>query len=758
MMRVMVGRHAPARQWSGVASSTGRCPARQSDSQEQSTMTVEAIREMRAAHRLLGEFTYQAPGVHRGYAGHTLYVNLSENMIQARPVTDQMKEIFVGGKGFGLWRLWHAVSGATQWDDPENEIVLASGPIGGTVLYPGTGKSLVVGISPLTRGVVDSNVGGYFGPLLKFSGWDAIEVQGKAERDVIIVIDGDAGRVTIEEAPLEAVNTHLVAEQLTEMYAHGPDDKRNVSIVSAGQGSEHTRIGCLNVSWYDPRRGAVRVKQAGRGGLGTVLRNKRLKAIVCRYTGLKADSNDPADIKRIRSVGQRINREIAEYDDQQNRMRRVGTAHLVEIMDDYDLLPVHNFKFGSHPETPKINSSVWDRVFTQGIPDACFYGCTMACSKGTDNVCLKTGPYRGECVTVDGPEYETVAGCGSNLGIFDPPAILELNFYCDTYGIDSISFGTLTAFVMECYEAGILDDDKTGGLALRFGNAEAAIELLHQTAEGRGFGRIAGMGVRAMKDYFVAHFGVDRAFVEAIGMENKGMEYSEYVTKESLAQQGGYGLTNKGAQHDEAWLIFMDMVNNQIPTFEDKAEALHYFPMWRTWFGLNGLCKLPWNDIEPPDNALTDEPAKVPEHVANYVALFSGITGREVTKEDLIIMSERVYNFQRVFNLRMGFGTREHDRIPYRSAGPVTVEEYESRQARYDRQLRDDVLLDPDAMNTVEKVAALRAYREDRYQKLCDAVYARRGWDARGIPTVAKLRELGIAFPDVVALVEAQRG
>ena len=221
-----------------------------------------------------------------------------------------------------------------------------------------------------------------------------------------------------------------------------------------------------------------------------------------------------------------------------------------------------------------------------------------------------------------------MAGCGSNLGIFNPPDIIELNFYCDTYGIDSISFGTLTAFVMECYEAGILDKEKTGGLELRFGNADAALELLHQMARGEGFGLIAGMGVRGMKAYFVEHFGADPAFLQDIGMENKGMEYSEYMTKESLAQQGGYGMTNKGAQHDEAWLIFMDMVNNQIPTFEDKAEALHYFPMWRTWFGLNGLCKLPWNDIEPADNALTDEPAKVPEHVANYVALFSGITGR----------------------------------------------------------------------------------------------------------------------------------
>jgi aldehyde:ferredoxin oxidoreductase len=196
-------------------------------------------------------------------------------------------------------------------------------------------------------------------------------------------------------------------------------------------------------------------------------------------------------------------------------------------------------------------------------------------------------------------------------------------------------------------------------------------------------------------------------------------------------------------------------VNNQIPTFEQKAEALHYFPMWRTWFGLNGLCKLPWNDIEPADNALTDEPAKVPEHVANYVALFSGITGQEVTKEDLITMSERVYNFQRVFNLRMGSGLRQHDAIPYRSAGPVTAEEYESRAERYDKQLRAQVGLDPSGMTTAEKLSALRRYREAQYEGLMDAVYARRGWTPDGVPTLKTLKKLEIDFPEVVAVVEA---
>jgi len=198
------------------------------------------------------------------------------------------------------------------------------------------------------------------------------------------------------------------------------------------------------------------------------------------------------------------------------------------------------------------------------------------------------------------------------------------------------------------------------------------------------------------------------------------------------------------------------MVNNQIPTFEDKAEALHYFPMWRTWFGLNGLCKLPWNDISPPDNAETDEPVKVPEHVQNYVELFVGVTGRQDVKsgEDLVRMSESVYNFQRTFNLRMGFGTREHDAIPYRSVGPVTVEEYESRAERYDKQLKELISLDPDGKTTEEKMAALRKYREDQYEKLIDAVYKRRGWNENGIPTLETLKRLRIDFPEVVEVVK----
>jgi len=704
--------------------------------------------------RVLAEYAYKPSDVERGYTNQTLYVNLSDNTIAAKPVTDEMKEKFVGGRGFGLWLMWHGVEDETKWNDPENEIVIASGPCGGITQYPGAGKSLVTSISPLTDVVIDSNVGGHFGPLLKFAGWDALEVQGKAERDVIVVIDGPGGRITIEEADDVPVDTHLVGQWLIDEMAETEEDRYYMSAVSAGTGSEHTRMGCLNFSLYDRKRKAPRFKQAGRGGIGTVFRDKGIKALVVNSAPVRGDSNHPADPARIARAGKKLHKEIHDHDDEQCGMRKRGTTYLVQIMDDYDLLPVNNYRFGSHTDTPQINGDVWEQRLTQGLPDGCWYGCTLACAHAVDNYILQTGPYKGESVIVDGPEYETIAGCGSNCGIFEPWALLEINFYCDTYGIDTISFGTGTAFVMECYEAGILNQEKTGGLALNFGNAEAAVELLHLMARGEGFGKIAGQGIRRMKAYFAEHFGADPAFLQDIGMEAKGLEYSEYVTKESLAQQGGYGLTNKGPQHDEAWLIFMDQVSNLLPTFEDKAEALHYFPMFRTWFGLCGFCKLPWNDIQPPDNAETDEPAKIPEHVQNYVDVFSGVTGQEITKEDIVAMSERVYNFQRVFNIRLGRGLRDHDDVPYRSQGPVTVEEYESRAERYDKQLQELLGMEPDGMTTEKKMVALREYREGQYEKLKDAVYKRRGWTKNAVPTVETLQKLGIDYPDVVAVVE----
>jgi len=182
---------------------------------------------------------------------------------------------------------------------------------------------------------------------------------------------------------------------------------------------------------------------------------------------------------------------------------------------------------------------------------------------------------------------------------------------------------------------------------------------------------------------------------------------------------------------------------------------LHWFPLWRTWFGLCGLCKLPWNDVTPADNKQTTEPAKVIKHVGWYTQYFNAVTGSNMTPDDLITMSERVYNFQRVLCLKMGYGRREHDAIPYRAMGPVTVEEYESRQERYDKQLKETHNVNIDGKSSAEKVKILRKLREERYEQLKDAVYERRGWTKDGIPTLDTVKRLGIDFPDVVEVLKA---
>ena len=712
------------------------------------------IKSIKDQHKLLKNRDYKWTPLDKGYTDKILYINVGTTEIKEKNVPAIMKEKFIGGKGYGLRLLWDATKPDTKWDDPENEIIISSGPIGGITQYSGTGKSLVVSLSPQTGSVMDSNVGGFFGPFLKFSGFDALELQGKSDKDVIVFIDGINHQVKIFEAPAEATDSHLLAEQLTEIFADNDNEKKSIGVVSAGSAADHSLIGMLNFSFYDPKRKKVRLKQAGRGGIGTVFRNKKIKALVCKIPGVKGNLNNVVDLEAIMERGKRFNREMRELDDKQCQMKQTGTAHLMEIMNDHDLLPVMNFKYGSHPDAFKIDSSVWKRHFTQNIPDGCWIGCNMSCSKGVDDFILKTGPYKGQKVIVDGPEYENAAGLGSNCGIFDPEYVIETNFYCDTYGICTITWSTVTAFIMECFQNGILNRERTGGLDLNFGNSTAALEMLHQLARGEGFGKIAGTGVRKIKELFIKNGWGDAAFLNDIGMENKGLEYSQYMPKESLAQQGGFALTNKGPQHDEAWLIFMDMINNQIPTFENKAEALHYFPMFRTWFGLVGLCKLPWNDVEPESNAQSDEPAKVPEHVDNYVTIYKAVTGLEFDKKRLVEDSERVYNFQRVFNLRRGFGTRIHDRQPYRAAGPVTKEEYESRTERYDKQLKEKTGVDPVGKTTEEKMKLIRMYREGQYERLIDAVYKKRGWNNNGVPTIEFLKKIGMDLPEVIEVVK----
>jgi NADH:ubiquinone oxidoreductase subunit F (NADH-binding)/NADH:ubiquinone oxidoreductase subunit E len=240
------------------------------------------ILKMKEAHKVLARFPFDVIPLEKGYANRTLRVDLGKNEIAILPVDRKMKELWTGGKGFDLWMTFREINESTKWDSPENPICFSSGPLGGTTSFPGSGKTLVTAISPLTKSIIDCNVGGYFGPYLKFAGFDALMVTGKAAEDVIVFIDAVGGVVSIEKAPLESVDSHLAAEELTSMYAGSELDHRNIACVTAGRGAEHGRMGVLNFSFWDWRRGVARIKQAGRGGVGTVFRDKKIKALVLK--------------------------------------------------------------------------------------------------------------------------------------------------------------------------------------------------------------------------------------------------------------------------------------------------------------------------------------------------------------------------------------------------------------------------------------------------------------------------------------------
>jgi len=699
---------------------------------------------------ILESTDYDKAAIDKGYTGRLLRIDLTDRVIAIEEIPEEMRSMFVGGRGYCLKLVYDGTNAETRYDSPENVLALAGGPFCGESGFAGSGKFIVGSISPLTKTFCDSNVGGYFFPIVKLAGFDAIAVTGKSEKDLLIRIDGDRGRVSISSAP-ERDFSLFDAEKYVESWK-GNGRSAGVAFVTTGSGAEHSLFGCLHSVYFDSRRNRCRAKQAGRGGLGTVMRDKGLWGIVVKGDMARGFSNRPAHRARLREAGKSLRKVIRDVDPNAMRLGRQGTTCLIDMMNPHHLLPINNYQYGKDDRASDVSGTIFEeKIFEQKKPDGCFAGCTLSCTKGCERHLLTTGPFAGRTVAVDGPEYETAAAI-TNLGIFDIDAMLEYAWYCDEYGLDTISTGVVMSFLFEAYQRGFLTKEDTGGIELEWGHAETVLGLLHQLAAGKpGFPREASRGVRQMKES-VAHRAASRngsspgtmlRELGCFGMEAKGLEFSMYVTKESLAQQGGYGFALKGPQHDESWLIGIDQLNNELPTFEQKASALRWFPLFRTWFNIVGLCKLPWIDVRHPEAMHSSDPSKNLPTIEYYLELVNATFDTERTLGDLLNESERCYLLHKLINLRQGFGTRESDSIPLRAMAPVFMNEYESREDYYTAYLQDVAGIDIGEMNDAERLASLQQYRRDQYDKLTDAVYAEKGYDRNGIPRDETLQRLG---------------
>ena len=693
---------------------------------------------------IIKSVTYIPQPIDGGYTDQVLRVDLTSPVISPSALPPDYKNKYTGGRGYALKLIWDETSENTHYDSPENILIMASGPLGNEPRFPGSGKFIVGTISPLTDTFIDSNVGGYFAPLLKSAGFDALAISGISQKDVVLIVDCEQRQIQLVEAPAfdDTINSGALSygEALLRHYNNG-ELTENIAAVSTGIGASNTRYGILNSLFYDKRRKRLRSKQAGRGGTGTVMRQKGLRAVIVRSLRNKVGANNPIDGTRVKQAGARLKKVVSQADPKQLRLTDWGTPVLIEYMDKYHILPVNNYQYGQHPDSKAIFADVFlNRYFSRKLPDGCYKGCNLACAKGAEDVTLKYGPKAGMTVGIDGPEYET-AGAVTCMGIFDPQFIMEYNWYCDEYGLDTISMGVTASFLMECFQRGYLSKDEVG-YELLWGDTACANRLLHETAFGKGFGKICAQGVHRAKAWVAAQYckRTDRPYTEVIeeltkfAMETKGLEFSMYITKESLAQQGGYGFALKGPQHDEAWLIFIDQVHNELPTFKMKADALKWFPLIRTWFNAVGLCKLPWIDVRNPEAANTDNPAQNRPTLEYYVQYLNATTGSSKTLQDVLHDSERLHLLQKLINLRHGKGTRSNDQIPLRAMGPAFFNEYEARSDYYDTWLKNQL----DGKNIPDdpesKHALILKLRQEAYDTLCDEVYAAKGYTKNAIP------------------------
>ncbi|MEI6306000.1 MAG: aldehyde ferredoxin oxidoreductase C-terminal domain-containing protein, partial [Deltaproteobacteria bacterium] len=517
---------------------------------------------------------YAKQKLNRGYANRILAINLDNGTIETPELDPEVRDYFIGGRSLGLYLLHLAITDSTNAYSQENPLILANGPLGGIPQFPGTSKCMAISLSPLTGIPGVSNFGGYFGAFLKYAGFDAIQVTGKSNRNIMIVIDAFGQEITIEDAP--AMEEVFDLEQaIAGRFVKDGHDKRHITFVTTGTGSASTSYGCINSHYFDVtkpvdgKKGLWRTKQAGRTGLGTVMHDKGLRAIVVLADYLHGDNPYGAvDWDKAKQAGARLHKVVKEVDPHSLKMYRKGSAGLITFVNksEYQSLPVRNYQGGSDPRAVQICGKHYaEHLFEHRGMDGCFPGCNLQCTKG-GWVTLTTGGHAGQRVWVDGPEYETAAGFGSNMGIWNPEFIMEANWHCDNYGVDTITIAVIIAFAMECFQRGYLSTADTGGLDLTWGNETAVMALFHRiNRRETELGLAAGKGMLNLIDWVCQQYlnrtGTDpRPELERFAMQAKGLPFSLYRTHHSLSMQGSFAAASDiGAHHAAAWLIKVDL-------------------------------------------------------------------------------------------------------------------------------------------------------------------------------------------------------
>jgi len=702
-----------------------------------------------------------------GYANKMITIDLGSCAIATPELAPQLRDYFLGGRALGLYLLHKRITSKTSPCDPENPLIFSPGPLAGIPQFPGTSKCMAVSLSPLTGIPGVSNFGGHFGAYLKYAGFDALEITGKSSTDILIVIDGFRKEISITEAPV-IDEVFDMEKAVAERFIQEGHDRKDIVFLTNGIGASHTTYGCINSHYFDPTKhmdgtkGFFRTKQAGRTGLGTVMKDKKIRAIVVLAEFPRGENPyGAADWGKVKQAGAKLGGVVREIDPQSLKMYRKGSAGLIAFMNkqEYQSLPVNNYQRGFDQRAERITGKFYaEHLFDHRGMDGCFPGCNLRCTKG-GWVTLTFGKHKGRRVWVDGPEYETAAGFGSNIGMWNAKFIMEANWHCDNYGIDTITTAVTIAFLMECFQRGYLTKEDAEGLALTWGDEEAVLNFIRRIAIGETeFARVAGTGMLSLVDWIAARYArrtgqagpPPRPELMQFAMQTKGLPFSLYRTHRSLSMQGSYAAASDiGAHHAAAWLIKADLLG-AFPTLQDKAQALITYPRVRLGNDNLGLCKLPWVDVFNPESEKVKDTDKFinPASQEIYADFYNGMLGTDLTWEQIFAQTDRDINLQRVMNVMVyGGETGKNDWIPERAIGPLDDDLYDAEKYYNDGEISRIMEKSPEeiqAMPTGEKRELLMKHRKEELRKLIQAYYRERGWSPSGIPTPATLKQIGL--------------
>jgi len=590
-----------------------------------------------------------------GWNGRILELDLTTQRHKTHPLDMEMARLFLGGRGLGARLLWDIVGPEVEPLSPENALIFTTGPITATGSQT-SNRFNVSTKSPLTNGILHANSGGWWGMQFKRTGYDALIVRGKAETPVLIEITNEA--VAIKDA------SHLWGKGVFETTEELGQNRNKRNVLCIGPAGENlVRIAAI---MNDKERALAR------GGTGAVMGSKNLKAIVVEGK----EKNSPADPDQFKFMLYETRKLLRASPLTSQALPEFGTAVVMNVVNEIGALPTRNFQQSQFEHADDISGEeITDSILVKN--QAC-WACPITCTRITKTKSGKEG---------EGPEFESAWAFGAQCGINDLDAIAEANYLCNDMGLDTISMGNTIGCAMELAEKGLLKD------SLSFGQADKLLGLIEDTAHRRGLGDELAEGSYRMAEKHGA---------PELSMSVKKLEMPAYDPRGMQGQGLVFATGNRGACHETGNMLGPEVL--ALPRLIDRFATQ----------GKAGIVSVHQNSAAVIDSLLYCKFANMAVAEEFFARTLTAVTGEHFSADDLMVVGERVWNLERLYNLREGFD-KSDDTLP--------------------KRMLDEPVADGPSKGFTVKLAPM-----------LDEYYAFRGWDQNGVPKPEKLKELSLDF------------